>query len=191
MCAFRSPMTKICSNPVSLNGKQEKSAMGNGAAKTKGATNNNGAATLNGAARGNGAPKTNGAARASLVKPSAVVPLLQLGRLRKIMQKIESDSFRTIQDLALECNLSQSHLQHLFKERTGLGLGHLLTEKRMQRASDLLSETDKSIKEIACLVGYEHTSSFTRAFERHFRQSPRSYRQAQCLSKILTSKRVG
>jgi AraC-like DNA-binding protein len=167
MCAFRSSVSRPYSNPTSLNGKQEKSATGNGVATS------------------------DGAARATVIKLGTSVPLVQGGRLRKILQKIESDLPRTIQDLALECNLSPSHLQHLFKQRTGLGLGRLLTEKRMQRAAELLAETDKSIKEIACVVGYEHTSSFTRAFERYFRQSPRCYRQTRDLNKILTNKRVG
>jgi AraC-like DNA-binding protein len=165
MCAFRPLVSGPYTNSASSNGKQDRSATSNGAAPSNGA--------------------------ASMSKLGTPVPLLHESRFRKILQKIESDLPRTIQDLALECNLSQSHLQHLFKQRTGLGLGHMLTEKRMQRAAALLAETDKSIKEIACAVGYEHTSSFTRAFERYFQQSPRSYRQTQDLNKILTIKRVG
>jgi transcriptional regulator GlxA family with amidase domain len=105
--------------------------------------------------------------------------MVQDGRLRKVLQMIASDSPRKIHDLALECNLSESHLQHLFKQGTGLGLGRLLSEQRMKRAADLLGQTNMSIKEIAWAVGYEHTSSFTRAFERHFREAPRRYRQRQ------------
>jgi AraC-like DNA-binding protein len=191
MCAFRSPARKTCKNPASLNGKQEKSTMSNGAAKNNGAATRNGAFGSNAAAKSNVAARTNGAPGTNVIELGTAVPLVQEGRLRKVLLKIESGPPRTIQDLALECNLSQSHLQHLFKQRTGLGLGRLLTEKRMQRAADLLAGTDKSIKEIACVVGYEHTSSFTRAFERYFRQSPRCYRQTQELNKILTSERVG
>jgi AraC-like DNA-binding protein len=33
-----------------------------------------------------------------------------------------------------------------------------------------------SVKEIAFAVGYEHTSSFIRAFERRFGIAPRTYR---------------
>jgi len=148
----------------------------------------NGAPARNGANGSNGAGTSGGAARSKVI--AGAVPLAQEGRLRKILQKIESGPPRTIQDLALECNLSQSHLQHLFKQRTGVGLGRLLTEKRMQRAAGLLAETDKSIKEIAWAVGYEHTSSFTRAFERHFRQSPRCYRQTLDLNMTVPAKRV-
>jgi transcriptional regulator GlxA family with amidase domain len=36
-----------------------------------------------------------------------------------------------------------------------------------------------SIKEIGWTVGYEHTSSFSRAFERHFQEAPRAYRHRQ------------
>ena len=121
----------------------------------------------------------NGAARCNGVAPGTLIPIVQDCRLRKVLQKIASDSPQTIQDLALECNLSESHLQHLFKECTGLGLGRLLIEQRMQRAAAMLEQTNLSIKEIAWTVGYEHTSSFTRAFERHFREAPRSFRQRQ------------
>jgi transcriptional regulator GlxA family with amidase domain len=97
-------------------------------------------------------------------------------RLRKLIELIDSDPLSRIQDWAVALNLSQSHLQHLFKEATGVGLGHVLTEKRLQRAAELLSNTNLSIKEIAGAVGYEHASSFTRAFEKRFVHGPRQYR---------------
>jgi len=113
------------------------------------------------------------------VAAGALIPVVQDCRLRKVLQMIASDPPQKIQDLALECNLSESHLQHLFKESTGLGLGRMLADQRMQRAANLLGQTNLSIKEIAWAVGYEHTSSFTRAFERHFREAPRCFRQRQ------------
>ena len=122
---------------------------------------------------------SNGAAKCNGLAPGALIPVIQDCRLRKVLQMIASDSPQKIQKLALECNLSESHLQHLFKECTGLGLGRLLGEQRMQRAANLLGQTNLSIKEIAWTVGYEHTSSFTRAFERHFREAPRCFRQRQ------------
>jgi transcriptional regulator GlxA family with amidase domain len=122
---------------------------------------------------------SNGSATHNGIKPGMLIPVVQDGRLRKVLQMIASDSPRKIHDLALECNLSESHLQHLFKQGTGVGLGRLLSEQRMQRAAQLLGQTNLSIKEIAWIAGYEHTSSFTRAFERHYREAPRSYRQKQ------------
>lgn len=125
----------------------------------------------NGTAKGNGS--SNG------LPAGALIPVVQDCRLRKVLQMIASDSSQKIQDLALECNLSESHLQHLFKESTGLGLGRMLADQRMHRAAKLLGQTNLSIKEIAWTVGYEHTSSFTRAFERYFREAPRCFRQRQ------------
>ena len=119
----------------------------------------------------------NGTGKGNTLAAGALIPMVQDCRLRKVLQKIASDSPQNIQELAQECNLSESHLQHLFKESTGLGLGRMLADQRMQRAARLLGQTNLSIKEIAWAVGYEHTSSFSRAFERYFREAPRSFRQ--------------
>ena len=97
-------------------------------------------------------------------------------RLRKLLELIENDPRGNIHTWAATFNLSNSHLQRLFKQATGTALGQALTEKRLQKAAQLLVNTNLSIKEIASAVGYEHTSSFTRAFERRFEDAPRSYR---------------
>jgi transcriptional regulator GlxA family with amidase domain len=105
------------------------------------------------------------------------IPSLQESRIRKILKLIESDPGHSIQDLAALCNLSHSHLQHLFKKQTGVQLGHLLLQQRLLKSAQLLENSNMSVKEIAFAVGYEHTSSFTRAFERRFSVTPRSYRE--------------
>lgn len=110
-------------------------------------------------------------------KLSALILAVRDNRLRRVLEMIESQPSCKIQYLALECNLSESRLQHLFKQRTGLGLGQLLTEERLRQASDFLAHTNMSIKEIASVIGYEHASSFTRAFERQFQQAPSCYRE--------------
>jgi len=99
----------------------------------------------------------------------------------KVMQLVESGPSRTIRDLALEINLSPSHLQRLFKHQTGVSIGEWLSEQRLQRAAQLLEKSYLSVKEIAHTVGYEHPSSFIRAFERRFTQPPARYRkQMEC-----------
>jgi two-component system response regulator YesN len=99
------------------------------------------------------------------------------GRVLKILQMIQSEPLCRIDDLAREFNLSHSYLEHFFKKQTGVALGQLLTEQRLRRAAYLLSQTNLRIKEIAQAVGYEHTSSFVRAFERCFAKAPRQYRR--------------
>jgi len=116
-------------------------------------------------------------AQAAVARLGLLGPAVQEERVRKIAQRVASGSRCTIRDLAVECNLSPSHLQHLFKQQTGVGLGHWLTEQRLERAAHLLVHSTMSVKEIGYAVGYEHPSSFIRAFGRHFRQAPRCYRQ--------------
>jgi len=101
---------------------------------------------------------------------------LQQARVLKILEAVKSGRLCSLHRLASEFNLSKSHLQHLFKRQTGLSLGHLLVEQRLERAAQLLKSTNMRIKEIAFEVGYEHTSSFSRAFERRFNETPRLYR---------------
>jgi len=114
-----------------------------------------------------------------LSTPSALLTTVKEQRLRKILQAIEVKPSRNIPDLAQEFNLSPSHLQHLFKQHTGVCLGCVIKEQRLQRAADLLANSNLSVKEIAFVAGYEHTSSFIRAFERRFLQAPRCYRQTR------------
>jgi len=93
-------------------------------------------------------------------------------RLRKLLQLMESDPRGKTQNWAIAFNLSNSHLRHLFKRATGMALGQALTEKRLQKAAQLLASTTMSIKQIAYASGYEHTSSFTRAFQKRFEKAP-------------------
>ena len=114
---------------------------------------------------------------------AAAAPLRSLtstmleGRVGKILRMVESGTTFTIRDLALEFNLSPSYLQRLFKHQTGVCMGEWISEQRLQRAAHLLTNSHMSVKEIAYTVGYEHPSSFIRAFERRFTQAPARYRK--------------
>jgi len=100
-------------------------------------------------------------------------------RVQKILRMAESGTTLSIRNLALEFRLSPSYLQRLFKHQTGVSMGEWLTEQRLQKAAHLLTNSYLSVKEIAHNVGYEHASSFIRAFERRFTQAPAQYRK-QC-----------
>jgi AraC-like DNA-binding protein len=109
-------------------------------------------------------------------RTSALIHVLRDTRLRKVIQMIESEAIGTVHALAVEVNLSCSQLQHLFKRQTGVCITQLLTEKKLRKAAHHLEVSDMSVKEIAHAVGYEHASSFIRAFQRYFAQTPREYR---------------
>lgn len=98
-------------------------------------------------------------------------------RVVKILEMVETGNTFAIRDLAAELRLSPAYLQRLFKNETGVCMGEWLSEQRLQRAAYLLSSSYLSIKEITHAIGYEHTSSFIRAFERRFLQAPARYRK--------------
>jgi len=107
----------------------------------------------------------------------ALTPTMLEARVQKILRMVESDATFTIRDLAVEFHLSPSYLQRLFRHQTGVCMGEWLNEQRLQRAAHLLASSYMSVKEIAHAVGYEHASSFIRAFERRFAQPPAHYRK--------------
>lgn len=114
-----------------------------------------------------------------IAPPRLLGPTVVEGRVQKILQMAESGTTLSIRELALEFHLSPSYLQRLFKHQTGVCMGEWLNEQRLQRAASLLANSYMSVKEIAYTIGYEHASSFIRAFERRFAQAPLRYRK-QC-----------
>jgi AraC family transcriptional regulator len=98
-------------------------------------------------------------------------------RVQMIIELVMLGAACTIRDLARQVRVSPSHMQRLFKQETGMRLGKWLTELRLQRAAHLLQNSYLSVKEITHAVGYEHVSSFTRAFERRFDCSPTLHRK--------------
>jgi AraC-like DNA-binding protein len=98
-------------------------------------------------------------------------------RVLRVLEMVEAGATYAVRDLAAEFRLSPAYLQRLFKHETGICMGEWLSEQRLQRAAYLLSNSYLSIKEITHAVGYEHTSSFIRAFERRFTQAPARFRK--------------
>jgi AraC-like DNA-binding protein len=65
----------------------------------------------------------------------------------------------------------------VFRQVFGSGVFETLLKARMQKARSLLLETDKPIKEVASLIGYERLTSFITAFRKHFGYTPASLRR--------------
>jgi AraC-like DNA-binding protein len=96
---------------------------------------------------------------------------------RRVLGMIEAGTPYNIGDLAVALHLSPSHLQRLFKRETGARMGEWLIELRLQRAAYLLANSYLSVKEVARSAGYEHVSSFIRAFERRYVLTPSQFRE--------------
>lgn len=98
-------------------------------------------------------------------------------RIRRILQFVENDPSKTVVELAQLVNLSSSRLGHLFRLEVGVDLDSFLRNARLDKAANLLRQTELSIKEIAAVVGYHHASSFDRGFRNKFETEPVDYRR--------------
>ena len=57
----------------------------------------------------------------------------------------------------------------------------------MERAAQMLRESDRSLAAVALAAGYESESSFNKAFKRHYRQTPGQFRRAIHEAAIATT----
>lgn len=78
--------------------------------------------------------------------------------------------------IAGDLKQSVSVLSKMIKQRTGYTFQELLQQKRFEKASSWLIETDLSIEEIVIAVGYENQSYFYRQFKERYGMTPREYR---------------
>ena len=88
--------------------------------------------------------------------------MISKARLR-IRESLESSL--TIQDVAEEMGVSYSNFRKLFKEFTGLSPAVYQQDLRLQRAKELLTTTDMSIKEIAYQLNFESPDYFSAKFK--------------------------
>jgi transcriptional regulator GlxA family with amidase domain len=100
-------------------------------------------------------------------------------RVQLLIRLAESRPGFGVKELAAEVNLRRSCLEQLFKHETGMQIGRYLLNLRLRKAVHLLETTDMRIKEITFAVGYEHPSSFVRAFRKSHAVSPGSYRKTK------------
>ena len=85
----------------------------------------------------------------------------------------------TIDSIADHIGLSYSYLRKLFKEATGQNLSDHLNSLRMQKAKQLLRETNFAVKDIVSQCGYSNARSFLRTFTQAEGVSPTKYREQQ------------
>lgn len=82
-----------------------------------------------------------------------------------------------VEDIARSAFISPSRLSHVFKDTTGMSLMDYLTRIRIDRAQQLLAETDRSISSISFELGIQSPAYFTRLFRRMTGVSPSAYRR--------------
>lgn len=100
---------------------------------------------------------------------------------QKIKEYLDQNftSLITLDSLSETVYISKHYLSHLFKEQTGISPIKYLTSKRMEKACELLSETELPVSEVSKAVGYENPLYFSQVFKRIYGISPVKYRMGR------------
>ena len=82
----------------------------------------------------------------------------------------------TVQEIAENANMSASHFSKIFKEDTGNSPYEYILNARLIKAKEFLLSTNKSVSQIASLVGFNSESNFIYFFTTSTGISPLKYR---------------
>ena len=80
------------------------------------------------------------------------------------------------QQLADMVYLAPSYLSSLFKKETGQNLSKYIKQYRMEKAKELLTDTNMKIVNISEKTGYPNVSYFCQSFREYFGVSPQKFR---------------
>ncbi len=98
--------------------------------------------------------------------------LLQV--LEYIHESLDQDV--KLADLAALLGMSQFHFSHLFKQSIGTAPYQYLLQQRIERAKQLLKQTDQSIMDIALTCGFNSHSHLSKQFRQLTGITPTAYR---------------
>ena len=82
----------------------------------------------------------------------------------------------TVQFLSEKLNVSPNYLSDMLRGLTGQNAQTYIQKFVIDKAKDLLSTTNLSVKEIAYDLGFEHPQSFSTMFRKKTQQTPLQYR---------------
>ncbi len=83
----------------------------------------------------------------------------------------------TLNQVASSINLSPNYLSSLFKKELGVGFVDYITEKRVERAKELLENTGLKTYEVAQQAGFVDESYFSKTFKRLTGKRPSAFRK--------------
>ena len=114
------------------------------------------------------------------------------GPVEKAKQYVHENMTRDLRlaDVAKECGVSKYHFSRIFKAITGRSLKCYINEKRIEKAKDLLMNTDLSVTEICYMIGFNDLSYFDRVFHRFVGTSPSRYRRCVAGNHTLRKRNI-
>jgi AraC-like DNA-binding protein len=106
---------------------------------------------------------------------------LAAGAMRRVREYVEVRLAESIDliTLAAVAGLSVHHFARQFKQTAGVTPHYYLTQKRVERAQEMLAKTDLPLSEIAYATGFTDQSHLARHFRRMLGTTPREFRWSQ------------
>jgi len=82
----------------------------------------------------------------------------------------------SLHTVAEYCGIEATAFSHAFKNQNGYTFREFLQRHRIRKAAELLRHTNACVLEIACAVGFNDPSQFTRMFKRYVGTTPSEFR---------------
>jgi AraC-like DNA-binding protein len=105
---------------------------------------------------------------------------LSPGALRRVREHVDAhlETKFDLADLATMANLSRCYFARAFKQSTGSTPHRYIMYRRLEKAQQMLAETDLPLAEIALATGFSDQSHFSRQFREHLKSSPSEFRRS-------------
>ncbi|MBP1753852.1 MAG: two component transcriptional regulator, AraC family [Firmicutes bacterium] len=99
--------------------------------------------------------------------------------IREAKQLIQNQYMKqiTLEEVSSEVGFNSTYFSTLFKKETGYTFLEYLSEVRINKAKELLKETNYNIMVICEQVGYSDIKHFTKIFAKHTNLKPNEYRK--------------
>lgn len=82
----------------------------------------------------------------------------------------------SLQTIAMDLHISPGHLAKQFRAETGTTVVEQIKKKRVEKAMDLLRNTNHTIQDISAYVGYHDNNYFVKVFRSQAGMTPSQYR---------------
>ena len=84
----------------------------------------------------------------------------------------------TVAKVAELAGMSESRFAHVFKEETGVSFMEYVSGRKMEKARELLQNTDLRVNEIAERIGIFNPNYFSAQYKKKTGQSPNEFRKS-------------
>ena len=96
-------------------------------------------------------------------------------RINEYIEQNYCNDELSLEMLSDHIGISYSYMSRSFKEYFGTNFKQYITEMRMKKACELLSEDKFTVKEVANMTGFCSSNSFIRLFKKYYGITPEKY----------------